>query len=672
MRAGLELGGRYALEGLLGSGGMGEVWRAVDRQLDRPVAVKVLRDRYADPQVARRFQQEARIAGRLQHSGIAVVHDVGEHDGQLFIVMELLRGEDLAAMLLRAPAGLPLATAVSVATQAAEALAAAHAGGVVHRDLKPANLFLQPDGQLKICDFGIARTADTASGLTGTGTFIGTPAYMSPEQWLDGKSVDNRSDLYSLGCVLYALLVGHPPFQSDELPTLIYSHLNMTPVSVRKIRPDVPQRLDRLVCDLLAKKPADRPPDAGQVAAMLRSIADKLPSREANRPYPPTATGEHGTQSTEDIRAPRTGPGRGVTRPSRRARRPKLLAISGAGVLAVVGAVTGIILASSSPSLPKAGAPRAPSYGLLRSLANPGNGKYSVRYVAFSPDGRTIAAPSSDGRTYLWDPATGHQKAALTDTGTGSNGIAAVAFSPDSQTLATADSNGRTYLWEVATGQKVTTLADPRTGPYGVRSVVFSPDGRLLVTSDSNGHAYLWDVATWHEIATLTDTGTGSIGAAVAFSPNSQLLATADTNGRAYLWDVGTRDRVATLTDTDSGSYGIWAVAFSPDGKELATADSKGRTLVWDVAARQVTATLPDAHTGTDGIWAVMFSPDGKKLASGDSNGRTYLWDPGTGHQLTTLKDPSGTAVLGVSFSPDSRMLATADSNGHTYLWKVA
>jgi serine/threonine protein kinase/Tol biopolymer transport system component len=673
MQAGLELSGRYALEELLGSGGMGEVWRAVDRQLDRPVAVKVLRDRYADPGVVRRFQQEARISARLQHSGIAVVHDAGEHDGQLFIVMELLRGEDLAAMLERAPAGLPLATAVSVATQAAEALAAAHAGGVIHRDLKPANLFLLPGGQLKICDFGIARTTDASTGLTGTGTFIGTPAYMSPEQWVDGKSVDKRSDLYSLGCVLYALLVGQPPFHSGELPTLIYSHLNTTPASVRTIRPEVPARLDRLVCELLAKKPADRPSDAGEVAAVLRSIGDELSARtQDTRPYLRTLTGEHGNQSTQDTRPARPDASRGVTRPSHR-RRPRLLAIwAGGGVLAVAGAISGIVLATSPPSHPDAGIPRAPSYGLVRSLANPGNGKYSVRFVAFSPDGQTLATPGSDGRTYLWDPATGHQKAMLTDTGTGSNGIAAVAFSPDSQMLATADSNGHTYLWDVATGHGITTLADPSTGVYGVRSVAFSPDGRLLVTSDSNGHAYLWDVATWHQIATLTDNGTGATGAAVTFSPDGKTLATADSNGHAYLWDVATRDYVATLTSADSGKYGLWAVAFSPDGKTLATADSNGRIHLWDVATEDQTAVLTDAQTGTDGIWAVTFSQDGKRLASGDSNGRTYLWDARTGHQLTILKDPSGVSVLGVAFSPDSQLLATADSNGHTYLWKVA
>ena len=182
MQAGLKLSGRYALQALLGSGGMGEVWRGVDEHLDRPVAVKVLREHLADPELAGRFRREARIAARLQHPGITVVHDVGSDNGQLFIVMELLHGRDLAAMLAEAPAGLPIDAAVSLTIQAAEALQAAHAGHVVHRDLKPANLFVLDGGQLKICDFGIAWAVDSTAHLTATGQAIGTPAYMSPEQ----------------------------------------------------------------------------------------------------------------------------------------------------------------------------------------------------------------------------------------------------------------------------------------------------------------------------------------------------------------------------------------------------------------------------------------------------------------------------------------------------------
>jgi hypothetical protein len=270
MQAGLTLAGRYALQALLGSGGMGEVWRGVDEQLDRPVAVKVLREPFADPELVGRFRREARIAARLQHPGITVVHDVGSDDGRLFIVMELLHGRDLAAMLAEAPAGLPIDAAVSLSIQAAEALQAAHAGHVIHRDLKPGNLFILNGGQLKICDFGIARAIDATTHLTAPGHVIGTPAYMSPEQ-CRGQQVDERSDLYSLGCVLYALLTGQPPFAEGQPLAIMLQHINEAPTTPRTIRPEIPQGLDHLVLELLAKNPARRPADAGHVITALQA-----------------------------------------------------------------------------------------------------------------------------------------------------------------------------------------------------------------------------------------------------------------------------------------------------------------------------------------------------------------------------------------------------------------
>jgi serine/threonine protein kinase len=250
---------------------MGEVWRGVDEQLDRPVAVKVLQEHLADPELAGRFRREARIAARLRHPGITVVHDVGSDNGHLFIVMELLYGRDLAAMLVEAPAGLPIDATVSLTIQAAEALQAAHAGHVVHRDLKPANLFVQDGGLLKICDFGIAWAVDSTAHLTATGQAIGTPAYMSPEQ-CQGQQVDERSDLYSLGCVLYALLTGQPPFAEGQPLAIMLQHLNAAPAVPRTIRPDVPPDLDHLTLELLAKDPARRPADAGHVIAALRAL----------------------------------------------------------------------------------------------------------------------------------------------------------------------------------------------------------------------------------------------------------------------------------------------------------------------------------------------------------------------------------------------------------------
>lgn len=270
MHAGLKLSERYVLEAPLGYGGMGEVWRGVDEHLGRPVAVKVLRAHFADPELAERFRREARIAARLQHPGITVVHDVGSDNDQLFIVMELLHGRDLAAVLAKAPSGLSIGAAVSLTLQASEALRAAHAGRVIHRDLKPANLFLLSNGQLKICDFGIAQAADAASHLTVTGQAIGTPAYMSPEQCL-GQHVDERSDLYSLGCVLYALLTGQPPFAEGQPLAIMSQHLNAMPLAPQTIRADVPPELDCLVLDMLAKDPDRRPADASHVIATLRA-----------------------------------------------------------------------------------------------------------------------------------------------------------------------------------------------------------------------------------------------------------------------------------------------------------------------------------------------------------------------------------------------------------------
>src|SRR5271157_1437820 len=286
--AGMELVGRYLLRERLGGGGMGEVWRGTDRQLDRSVAVKMMRELFTDPELAARFQLEARIAARLQHPGIVVVHDVGSHDGQLFIVMELLHGRDLAAVLGDAPAGLPIASAVSLIIQAADALQAAHAAHVIHRDLKPANLFLLNSGQLKICDFGLARAADATGHLTATGQVMGTPAYMSPEQ-CEGRPADERSDLYSLGCVLYALLVGRPPFFEGQPLAIMLQHLNTVPASPRTIRSDIPDDLDGLIMSLLAKSPADRPRDARRDDAALRAIdraAAVSPARPAMTPLP--------------------------------------------------------------------------------------------------------------------------------------------------------------------------------------------------------------------------------------------------------------------------------------------------------------------------------------------------------------------------------------------------
>ncbi|MFS4097973.1 serine/threonine-protein kinase, partial [Streptomyces sp. AF1A] len=274
--------GRYRLLELIGRGGMGEVWRARDESLGRPVAVKCLKPLapYDDPSATRalreRFRREARVAAALSHPGVTVVHDFGEFDGVPYLVMELLQGRDLSRLLEDSHGHpLPVHDVLDIAGQVAAALAHTHRQGVVHRDLKPANLVRLSDGTVKICDFGIARLGEDI-GFTArltAGVALGTPHYMSPEQ-IGGDAVDRRSDLYSLGCVLYEIATGSPPFDLGDTWAVLVGHRDTLPRPPRERRPDLPAHLDRVILDLLAKRPEERPYDAEELLRRLGSGRD--------------------------------------------------------------------------------------------------------------------------------------------------------------------------------------------------------------------------------------------------------------------------------------------------------------------------------------------------------------------------------------------------------------
>jgi hypothetical protein len=369
------LAGRYELLELMGRGGMGSVHRGRDLVLERVVAVKVLPGALAaDPSAVARFQREARAAAALNHPGVVAVYDTGVDGDTRFIVMECVAGESLATVLAR-EGPLDATRAVAIAARMAAALAAAHARGIVHRDVKPSNVMLGHADAVKVLDFGIARALGDAA-ITRTATVLGTAAYVAPEQGR-GEPADERSDCYGLGCVLYEMLAGRPPFTGDAIAAVIHQHVTAEPVGLRARGARVPAALDALALSLLEKDPRRRLGPAGHVHDALAALfpaaggsatpaPSALPSGAARRPTrsravaPPTAATRASragagaalppppsTASTRRLgsreppaaqagqahRAPRAIPPAG-----RRGARRRMPALAALGVLALVAA----------------------------------------------------------------------------------------------------------------------------------------------------------------------------------------------------------------------------------------------------------------------------------------------------------------------------------------------
>jgi eukaryotic-like serine/threonine-protein kinase len=287
--AGVLLGGRYRLDELLASGGMAQVWLGTDEVLRRAIAVKVLHQHLAaDETFVTRFRHEAIAVARLSHPSIVNVYDTCSDDGVEAIVMELVRGQTLRQRLDDSPID-PWAAA-NVAAQVAGALAVAHAAGLVHRDIKPANILLSEDGRVKVGDFGIAKAAESAD-LTQEGSFLGTAKYLAPEQ-VEAKPVDGRTDLYSLGVVLYEMLCGRVPFEGDSSSATALARLHTDPPRPRLVRAGVPRELEAITMRLLAREPDARFPTATDVrASLLGAGADDGPGgADATVAEPPPGT----------------------------------------------------------------------------------------------------------------------------------------------------------------------------------------------------------------------------------------------------------------------------------------------------------------------------------------------------------------------------------------------
>ncbi|MFI0896004.1 protein kinase [Streptomyces sp. NPDC020983] len=279
--------GRYELATVIGQGGMGQVWTAYDRRLDRRVAVKLLRpDKVAGAddagELRKRFDRECRVTAQVDHPGLVTVHDAGADGDDLYLVMQYVEGADLGDHLAEHEP-YPWPWAVAVGAQLCAVLAAVHAVPIVHRDLKPRNVMVRPDGTVTVLDLGVASVMDTdTTRLTHTGTPIGSPAYMAPEQAMGG-AVGPRTDLYALGVLLHELLSGNVPFAGTTALGVLHRHLYEAPVPLRRLRPEVPEPLEALVLRLLAKDPQHRPAAAQEV---YQDLAALLPPPASHRPAP--------------------------------------------------------------------------------------------------------------------------------------------------------------------------------------------------------------------------------------------------------------------------------------------------------------------------------------------------------------------------------------------------
>ncbi|MGW2178115.1 WD40 repeat domain-containing serine/threonine protein kinase [Streptomyces sp. NPDC001732] len=660
--AGVVLADRYELRRLIARGGMGEVWHGQDTSvLQREVAIKLLSAGSGATSV-RRFGREAALLARLQHPGITVVHDAGSHGGHLYIVMELLQGQDLARVMTDHPDGLPVERVLDLFRQIADALAAAHRVGVVHRDLKPANLFVQQGDRIKICDFGIARSADASDALTTSGVVLGTLPYMSPEQ-CQGRAVEAPADIYALGTVLFELLTGDTPFSAAQSPyALMRRHVEASPPRLDAVRPDVPRELADLVARMLAKDPGERPdvtalapapagPAPGSTAARPEKAEERGPEERepegSTEPPPPAAddgaSGDGGGGGGTDGGG--SDGGRQATRwlstrlllPARRTRTRVLLA--GTAVLCAIALGTGIAVLYDGEASPD------------RTFRTDG-----ALEVGFSPDGSILAAGGNTAPVLRWNPRTGERIGRpLRQVGNVYN----VAFSPDGTMLAasTLQYDGSVRVWNPKTGKLISECADPE-----VVAVAFHPDSTVLATANQDtGVVSLWNPRSGDRIRTVN----GDI-TSLAFSPDGTMLAAGSREGSLLLWNPKTGERIGEPLDGHGDA--IRNVRFSPDGTTLAGASDDGPVRLWDVETRTEIGAALTAHG--ESASGLAFSPDGDTLATAGHDGTVRLWNPETGEQIGDPLHHDG-SVSDVAFSPDGTTLATASDGDTVALWRL-
>jgi WD40 repeat protein len=685
LRGGEVALGDYLLLRRLGAGGMGQVYQARHRQTGRVVAVKVIRgERAQDSDAVRRFLRESKAVLALDHPNVIKAVEAGRHGETHFLAMEFVDGMDAAALLARRGA-LPVPAACEVARQAALGLQHAHERGIVHRDVKPSNLLLArpPEGEsgfptVKVLDLGLARRhdpeGDASTTLTEANAMMGTPDYVAPEQIRDAHGADARSDLYSLGCSLYHLLAGRPPFTGQTLGLKLLQHQTDEPEPIERLRPEVPPAVACVVRRLMAKRPEDRFRTAAEAAAALLALLRK--GDWAPEPF----AGLDG-EADEVIRAVYRW--RGDARISRR----HLLIAGGAG--AALLAVGGVAWRLSRPA-PAPPRPPQPELSPLRQLSRAsipdaerldwqpsqvvgvlgehrGRHWWAATCLAISPDGKMAASGGWDNFVRLWHLDPGRPVDLLCERAA-VRLLArplALAFVEDGATLLGAH-DPKDGLWrlDVASGRRA---ARPGAGGNAL-----SADGRYALHSPIDGEATLFDAHTgkalWRRDRQKGPPNADAVfpffGAAFRSTSAGFFLAGEDHVIRRYELKG---NKVEEIRRRYAGHEGfVGCLSCSADGKVLLSASYDGTVRLWDVDSGEQKARGPAPIPAS-----VALSPDGRLAVVGGTGEVSLGRTAGLGRLGRLAMPVSNSRLDAASFTPSGDRLLTACDTGQVGLWGV-
>ena len=620
--------GNYLLLESVGRGGMGHVHKAVHERMNRIVALKLLPPLAAlDDGLVSRFRREVQVAAKLHHPHIVTAYDADEADGVHFLVMELVEGLDLGEVVAE-EGPLPWRTALDYVAQAAEALEYAHGEGVLHRDVKPANLLVDDAGHVKILDMGLARL-DASDGLTTTGEFLGTAATMAPEQGDDLRLVDERSDVYGLGCTLYYLLTGHHVYAGESVVQMLLAHASQPVPRLRDACPDAPEAVEQLFTSMVQKHREDRPATMGAVREAIRAIqAGDAPT------LPPAPVARSGG------RARRRGP-----------------ALAALGLAVVLAALLGWALRSSPP---REAAPPDDPGRLLQTLRGHDG---AVHSVAWHPDERRLLSASSDGTIGVWDTATGelaHTLRGHTDS------VRSVLCLSDGNTVLSSSDDATIRIWDLAE-RRVVRVLEGHEGK--VRQLALAPDESYFVSAGKDGTLRVWNLPSGRERLVRSEHGPwvgdnrGLLG--VAVRPDGKALATTAFDRTVRQWTVPAFEVAEILGphETDVGS-----VTFSADGAYLLYDLDGGVVRVMDGDATREVGSLRGHE---DWVYRIACTHRGDVAATGSQDRSIRLWRIETGECLATL-DGHEYTVGALAFRPDDRVLASGAGDETVRLWDVA